>query len=210
MGPLLFLIYINDLPNELKSNAKLFANDTSLFTVVNDKNDSANILNNYLQSISTWTYNWKMLFNPGSSKRAQEVLFSRKKKIQVHPVVSLNNVQVERVSSQKYLGILLNEKLNFKQHIDIAISKVNKGISVIKKLRHNLSRKSLITVYKALLTPLIEYDDIIYEQPQNESFCEKIEPVQYKAALAITGAIQGSSRDKIYQGLGLEPLKSRR
>ena len=201
MGPLLFLIYINDLPNELKSNAKLFANDTSLFTVVNDKNDSANILNNYLQSISTWTYNWKMLFNPGSSKRAQEVLFSRKKKIQVHPIVSLNNVQVERVSSQKYLGILLNEKLNFKQHIDIAISKVNKGISVIKKLRHNLSRK---------LTPLIEYGDIIYEQPQNESFCKKIEPVQYKAALAITGAIQGSSRDKIYQGLGLEPLKSRR
>ena len=201
MCPLLFLIYINDLPNELKSNAKLFANDTSLFTVVNDKNDSANILNNYLQSISTWTYNWKMLFNPGSSKRAQEMLFSRKKKIQVHPIVSLNNVQVERVSSQKYLGILLNEKLNFKQHIDIAISKVNKGISVIKKLRHNLSRK---------LTPLIEYGDIIYEQPQNESFCEKIEPVQYKAALAITGTIQGSSRDKIYQGLGLEPLKSRR
>ena len=141
MGPLLFLIYINDLPNELKSNAKLFADDTSFFTVVNDKNDSANILNNYLQSISTWTYNWKMLFNPGSSKQAQEVLFSRKKKIQVHPIVSLNNVQVERVSSQKHLGILLNEKLNFKQHIDIVISKVNKGISVIKKLRHNLSRK---------------------------------------------------------------------
>ena len=48
LGPLLFLIYINDLPNELKSNAKLFANDTSLFTIVKDKNESANVLNNYL------------------------------------------------------------------------------------------------------------------------------------------------------------------
>ena len=57
MGPFLFLIYINDLPNELKSNVKLFADDTSLFTVVKDKNESANILNNDLQSIFTWAYN---------------------------------------------------------------------------------------------------------------------------------------------------------
>ena len=84
MGPLLFLIYINDLPNELKSNVKLFVDDTSVFTVVKDKNESANILNNVLQSISTWADNWKILFNPDSSKPAQEVLFSRKK-IQVQP-----------------------------------------------------------------------------------------------------------------------------
>ena len=57
MGPLLFLIYISDLPSELKSNVKLFADDSSLFTVVKDKNESANILNNDLQSISTWAYN---------------------------------------------------------------------------------------------------------------------------------------------------------
>ena len=121
MGLLLFLIYINDLPSKLKSNVKkLFADDTSLFTVVKDKNESANILNNDLQSVSTWAYNWKMLFNPDSSKPAQEVLFSRKKKIQVHPTISLNNVQVERVSYQKHLGILLDEKLDFK-HIDSAI-----------------------------------------------------------------------------------------
>ena len=124
--------------------------------------------------------------------------------------MSLNKVQVERVSYQKHLGILLDEKLNFKQHIDSAISKANKGISVIKKLRHNLPRKSLVTIYKAFLRPLIDYGDIIYDQPQNESFCEKIESVQFKATLVITGAIHGTSRDKTYQELGLEPLKSRR
>ena len=67
-----------------------------------------------------------------------------------------------------------------------------------------------MTVYKAFLRPLIGYGDIIYDQPQNESFCDKIESVQYKAALAITGIIQGTSREKIYHELGLEPLKSRR
>ena len=78
---------------------------------------------------------------------------------------------------QKHLGILLDEKLNFKQHVDSAILKMNKGISVIKKLRHSLPRKSLLTIYKAFVGPLIDYGDIIYGQPQNESFCDKIESV---------------------------------
>ena len=67
-----------------------------------------------------------------------------------------------------------------------------------------------MTIYKAFLRTLIDYGDIICAQPQNESFCEKLESVQYKAALAITGVIQSTSREKIYQELGLESLKSRR
>ena len=83
LGQLLFLIYINHLPNELKSNAKLFADDTSLFTIVKDKSESTNILNSDLLEISKWAYNWKMLFNPDPSKPAQEVVFSREKKNKV-------------------------------------------------------------------------------------------------------------------------------
>ena len=152
-----------------------------------------------------------MLFNPDPCKPApQEIAFSRKKKTQSHPAIRFNNIQVERTSYQKHLGLLLDEKLNFKQHVDSAILKINKGISVIKKLRHSLPQKSLLTIYKAFLQPLVDYGDIIYDQPQNESFCEKIESVQYRAALAITGAIQGTSRDKLYHESGLESLKSRR
>ena len=83
---------------------------------------------------------------------------------------------------------------------------MNRGIAVIKKLRYSLPRKSLITIYQALLRPVLDYGDIIYDQPHNESVCEKIESVKYKVALAITGAIQGLSREKIYQELGLKPL----
>ena len=79
LGTLLVLIYINDLSIELKSNVKLFADDTSRFTIVNDKNEGANILNNDLMLISKSAFNWKMLFIPDPSKSAQEVLFSRKK-----------------------------------------------------------------------------------------------------------------------------------
>ena len=103
LGPLLFLIYINDLHDELKSNAKLFANDTSLFSIVKDENESANALNYDLPQISKWVFNWKMLFNQDRSKPAQEVLFSRKKKTQSHPEISLNNIPVERSPYQKHL-----------------------------------------------------------------------------------------------------------
>ena len=141
LGPLLFLIYINDLPNELKSNAKLFADDTPLYTVARDKNESANILNNDPQLISKWDYQWKMLFNPDPNKPAQEMLFSRKKQLQNHPNISLNNIQIERSGHQKHLGLILDKKLNFKKHVDGAISKVNKGISVIKKTQTYLAKE---------------------------------------------------------------------
>ena len=73
-----------------------------------------------------------------------------------------------------------------------------------------MPRKSLMTIYKALLRPLLDYGDIIYDQPHNEPACEKLESVQYKVTSAITGAIQGTSREKIYQELGLESLRARR
>ena len=138
LGPLLFLIYINDLPDELKSNAKLFADDTSLFAIVNDKNESANILNNDLKLISKWAYDLKMLFNPDPSKPAQEVLFTRKKQIQNHPAISLNNIQIERTSHQKHLGIILDEKLNFKQHLDSICNKETSTFFAKEIVSHNL------------------------------------------------------------------------
>ena len=139
----------------------------SLCAIVKHINESAIILSNDLLLISKWDFNWKMLLNPDPTKLAQEVIFSKKKKTQTYQTISLNNIQVEKVPYQKHLGILLDEKLNFKQHVDSAILKMNKGISVIKKLRHSLPRKSLLTIYKAFLRPLIDYGDIIYDQPQN-------------------------------------------
>ena len=75
-----------------------------------------------------------MFFNPDPTKQAQEVLFSRKKKTLNHPTLSLNNIQVKGASSQKHLVLILDEKLNFKQHIESAIVKMNKGVAAIKNL----------------------------------------------------------------------------
>ena len=85
LGTVLFLIYVNDLPDGLKSECKLFADDTSLFSVVHDISTSASDINNDLTLISNWAFQWKMSFNPDPSKQAQEIIFSRKKNEVIPP-----------------------------------------------------------------------------------------------------------------------------
>ena len=81
LGHLLFLIYINDLERNIKSNIKFFADDTMLFSTVNDPLITANDLNHDLNVINQWAYQWKMEFNPDPNKQASEVFFSCKKKV---------------------------------------------------------------------------------------------------------------------------------
>ena len=71
---------------------------------------------------------------------------------------------------------------------------------MIRRLYHNLPRKSLLIIYKSFIRPHLHYADIIYHQPHNESFTNKIESVQYNAALAITGAIKGTSLSRTWFG----------
>ena len=109
-----------------------------------------------------------------------------------------------------HLGLYLDKKLNFSQHINIKISKANKETGIIKRLSHILPRKSLLTVYKSFSRPHLDYCDVIYDQPNNKSFCTKTEQIQYNATLAITDAIRGTSEIKLYKELGLESLRYRR
>ena len=113
LGPLLSLIYINDLPDNLESLAKLFADDTSSFSTICDPAKCAKVLNDDLLKVSNWAFKWKMTFNPDITKQAQEVFFSRKSKKTDHPDVYFNDAPVEKTSCQKHLGMDLDEKLSF-------------------------------------------------------------------------------------------------
>ena len=210
LGPLFFYIYINDLSDNLESNVKLFADDTSMFSVVSDPINTSQELNNDLHKVSLWTYKWKMSFNPDPPKQSQEVIFSRKINKVHHPPLLFNNSTIQQISSQKYLGIHLDEELTFKHHINEKINKAYKGIVIIRKLNNILPRSALLTIYRSFIRPHLDYGDVIYDQPENESFSSKIESVQYNASLAITGTIRGTSQEKLYQELGLESLRSRR
>ena len=108
LGPLLFLIYINDLPLGPTTNVKLFADDSTFFSVVNNASVSASRLNNDLVKIRDWAFNWKMSFNPYPTKQAEEVIFSKKIIPGTHPSLFFNKSLIEQDTTKKHLDLTLD------------------------------------------------------------------------------------------------------
>ena len=97
-----------------------------------------------------------------------------------------------------------------KKHLETVLCKINRTIGLIRKLQNLLPRTAMITLYKAFVRIHIDHGDIIYDQAHNASFHQKLESLQYNPCLATTGAIRGSSREKLYQELGFESLQEHR
>ena len=223
LGPLLFLIYINDLGEGIESHVKFFADDTSLFSIIKDPIVSADKLQHDLNSISEWARQWKMSFNPDPTKQAEEILFSHKKIKVDHPPLHFNNIEVKRVTDHKHLGLTLDSKLSFVKHITEKIGNARKGIGIIKHLSPYLPLKTRDQIFKMHVRPHLDYCDVIYHIPvkprEMSNFdCSRtlqylmklLESTQYQAALAVSGAWKGTSREKIYEELGWESLDHRR
>ena len=220
LGPLLFLIYINDLEVGIKSHIKFFADDTSLFSIVKDPDASAHELNHDLNLISQWARQWKMSFNPDPSKQAVQVVFSRKSKSIDHPQIYFNDIEVKSVKEHKHLGLILDAKLSFASHINEKLSKARKGLGIIKLLSPYLSIKTLDQIFKLCIRPHLDFCDVIYHIPNITNpfdssitlnyLMNTLERIQYHAALSITGAWKGTNLNKIYDELGCESLTDRR
>ena len=159
---------------------------------------------------------------PDPNKQANEVLFSCKTKKVDHPPLVFNGSPVVQVKETKHLGLVLHFNLNFEKHLTEKIKKAKKIIGIMKHLNNLLPFKTLNQMYKTLVRPHLDYCDIIYHIPQIvrplaegggitlHSLMEKAEQVQYQAALAVTGAWQGTDRVRIYEELGWESLTDRR
>ena len=101
-------------------------------------------------------------------------------------------------------------RLDFQEHWKSLLKKVNKTVALLRKFQNILPRSVWLTICNCFVRTHLDYGDIIYDQAFNNSFHQKIESLQYNAALPITGAIRGTLREKIYQELGLESLQQRR
>ena len=209
LGPLLFLVYINDLTDNVSSSMKLFADDASLFLRVVDVHMCHQIMKKDLGTITSWAYQWKMKFNPDISKQAIEVIFTQKRSKPYHPPMSFNNVPVKRECDTKHLGVILDDKLNFRKHISEKIKTANKGLGLLKFLSRYATRDKLSLMYKMYVRPHLDYGDVIYHNQLTECMAA-LESIQYNAALIVSGCWKGTSRDKLYSELGWESLSDRR
>ena len=107
--------------------------------------------------------------------------------------------------------MILDSSLSYEQHIKSILNKVNKTIGLLPKFHLILPRHSLIAIYKTFIRPHLDYGDVIYDRAFNELlFHQRLESIEYNAAIVIAGTIRGTSSEKLFQELGLETLKSKR
>ena len=138
-----------------------------------------------------------MSFNPDPNKQAREVIFSCKIKKSAHlPSIFNNNIVIQSIT-QKHLGMLLDTKLVFQEDLNSIFSKINTTIRLLKQLQSTLQRSPLLAIYKSFIRPHLAYEDITYDQIYSFTFHQKLESIQYNAALSIAGFMRGTSKDKL-------------
>ena len=206
LGPILFLLYINDIVTEVTANIRLFADDTTLFLTVDNPNDAAVQLNRDIDAISLWADKWLVNFNPSKTKT---MLISRKQKQTTHPPISMKNQSITNVSTHKHLGLILSSDCTWHTQIDSITKKAWIRINIMRRFKYCLDRKSLEIMYKSFIRPLLEYGDVVWSNITNNEKHE-IEKIQLEAARITLGATKLISLHHIYKETGWEPLTTRR
>ena len=154
LGPLLFLIYINDLPNSSDMfNILMYADDTTLFCNFDTTCNSEKI-NSELEKIYRWLCSNKLSLNVGKTKFA---CFHTAQRIVAYPELKINNVIIDRVTEFNFLGLIISSNMKWKKHIDHIALKVSKIIGIMYRLKFILPADVLLTIYNSLILPHFNY-----------------------------------------------------
>ena len=206
LGPLFFLIFINDIVTDIGCTIKLFADDTSVYIIIENPNTAALNLNSDLNKVHAWSKKWLVNFNP---QKTETLLISRKPDNNIHPPLYFDNTQVKEVTNHKHLGLLFNNTCHWGEHIEMITSKANKKLNVLRTLKFDLDRQTLQIMYFSFIRPILEYGDIIFDNCP--SYCsDKLENINTEAARIVTGATKLVSLSALYAECGWEKLETRR
>ena len=205
LGPYLFLLYVNDIVDNIESNIRLFADDTSLFTVI-DNDDSLNVLTEDLHNIALWAQDWCIILNPSKTK---SMTFSRKKNNNGTTDLVFDDQTIKDEEYHTHLGITLSSDATWGEHINNIYKKAAYRLNLLRMLKYDLDRKSLIRFYLSFIRPILEYGNIIWDGC-NKLQSDLLESIQLDAARIITGLRRGTSHSVLYEELGWCPLSVRR
>ena len=154
LGPLLFLLYINDLPNVSKVlSTTIFADDTNMFITGSDAYSMINTINTEMKSVVNWLNCNKLSLNVSKS---HYMLFNNKK-VMPNCSIFINGQQVERVCETKFLGVLIDEKLSWKSHISFLKKKISRNIGILRKAKKVLNESTLLNLYYSFIYPYFLY-----------------------------------------------------
>ena len=176
LGPILFLIYINDLPDCVQSNVRLFADDTILYRSVSSLHE-AKKLQDDLDHLVDWERDWLMEFHP---QKCQVIRVTRMK-TPLPTNYTLHGHLLEVVTSAKYLGITISEDLSWNRHINQVCSKAGMTLGMIKRNLKINSPRIKEQAYSSLVRPVMEYGSAVWD-PYTQSNVHRVEMIQRRAA----------------------------
>ena len=201
LGPVLFVIYINDLPEIIKSSCKIFADDTKLYSSPKDKD----ILQADLLSLLKWSDKWQLKFN--ISKCGILHIGTNNPKFDYYMDNDMS-IKLKEVSSEKDVGVTFSDNLKFDIHINNIVNKANQMVGIIKRSFTYLDKDMFLLLYKALVRPHLEYANVIWH-PTFKRQSIMIEKVQRRATKILKEIANLEYKDRLIS-LKLPSLKYRR
>ena len=201
LGPLLFLIYINDFPNSSKLfNFLMYADDTTLFCCLEDiKSDNKElVLNNELQCVHSWLKANRLSLNV---KKTKYMLFRKQKRTDIRELnLRISNDAIQPVDDFNFLGLHINSKLNWETHTNVISKRMSRAVGVIKKLQLVFPKTILLTIYNALILPHINYCLLSWG---SASAVKTIFTIQKRAIRAISSAGYNAHTEPLFKFLNV-------
>jgi hypothetical protein len=204
LGPLLFLIYINDIQDIIDTNLRQFADDASAFHIYRSFQDVMTFLVPDLDSLHIWSKKWLMGFNPDKTEGLNICLIDQER----HPIM-FDNKEIKDVTTHKHLGLTFNNKATWSEQIKLMYDKALKKVGTMRSLRHSFDRKVLEILYFTYIRSGLEYASSVWT---NCTLYEsnQLETVQIEAARICTGLPKYCSLERLYSEIGWIPLETRR
>ena len=211
LGPLLFLLYINDLPICLSdSQPRMYADDTHLTYAENDICSTEASLNQDLSNINRWLIAGKLTLN--MTKIEFMLIGSRQKfknNLAVLPALEINGTQLNRVNFTKSLGVLIDENLTWSNHIHAISKKISSGIGSIKRISHCVPPATLQNIYHGLVQSHFDYCSVVWGN-YAKTLSDKLRKLQNRAVRVLTHSSYDTDASQLLTELGWDNLETRR
>ena len=205
LGPLLFLLYINDLPQKVSSTARLFADDSLLYLQISNTADTA-ALQRDLHRLQQWEKDWQMSFNPSKC----EVIRITTKRNPIKATYQIHDHDLSITKTGKYLGVIISEDLSWKAHVEAATKKANNSLAFLRRNLSSCPQDVTTQCYTTLVRPILEYAASAWD-PHTKDCVKQLEAIQRRAARFIKGDYRTtSSTSQMIQDLGWQSLQQRR
>ena len=204
LGPLLFVIYINDILDNVNSDGLLFADDAKIFRAISCKEDSLRLQDD-ITKLEEWSDLWLLKFHPDKCHlltlgKLENIMYCHRYKV--------GGEEIEHTFEEKDLGVVVDSELAFSEHITEKVKKANSIVGIIRRSFSSLQKDTFVKLYSAFVRPHLEYGQVIWS-PHMRKYVKLIEDVQVRATKLVDGFGKMQYRERL-EKLGLPTLAYRR